>query len=155
LITFSYLKPADGAPGTDKPPRRAANHSTRRNTAPAAEGAGAVLRTVLPGAGNPHFGAAAFDFQAFGRKDTQPFQALDIAGALHLHHADLVAHDHRVVHGHAEHPDFVENAGRIEFAGVLRNRTQAQHVAFATEHREFVGAAFQCPGGAALVAVAG
>src|SRR5690606_21807490 len=45
--------------------------------------------------GSTALGPAALDLQAFGRQDAQAFQALDVAGTLHLHDADLVAHDHR------------------------------------------------------------
>src|SRR5690606_24761995 len=66
--------------------------------------------------GDPDLGPAPLDLQALGRQDAQALQALDIAGALHLHDADLVAHHHRVVFGHAEHPDFLQDAGGIDLA---------------------------------------
>src|SRR3546814_5313422 len=96
----------------------------------------APLTTLLTRAGNSDFGAAPFDLQPFRRQDAQAFQPLDVAGALHLHHADLVAHDDWAVLGHAKHPNLVEDARRVDLARVLGDGPQTKHVPFASENRQ-------------------
>src|SRR5690606_24313210 len=104
---------------------------------------------------NADFSAAALDLQPFGRNDAQSLQPLDVAGTLHLHDPDLVAHDHGVVHRHAEHPDFVQDTGRVEVTSMLGGRPQAEHVAFPAEYRKLPQSAGDRPGRTTLVAPTG
>ncbi len=55
---------------------------------------------------------------------------------------------------HAKHPDLVQDACRIKFTGVIGSWPQAEHVSFATKHRQCVQLTGDSPGRTALVAPA-